>query len=206
MTDIYIVDDHAVVIEGLYALLEKEATIRITGYAANAAHCLQYFTHNRADVVLMDIRLPDISGVDLCRIIKKKQPDIIILALTTLNQGTYIRKMMENGARGYLLKSASREQIIEAIKTVANGATYLSIDAEQALETHKKQQNSIPHLTKREKEVLAFLSDGFTNTQIAEKLFISLDTVDSHRKNLHSKLNVNNTAMLIRFAVENNLI
>jgi DNA-binding NarL/FixJ family response regulator len=206
MINLYIVDDHAVVIEGLYSLLEKETTIKIAGYAANAAHCLQYFTHHKADVVLMDISLPDISGVDLCRIIKKKQPDIAVLALSTLNQGTYIRKMVENGARGYLLKSASKEQIIEAIKSVASGGTYLSAEARQALEMHKKQQNAIPHLTKREREVLAYLSDGLTNTQIAEKLFISLDTVDSHRKNLHGKLGVKNTATLVRFAMENNLI
>jgi DNA-binding NarL/FixJ family response regulator len=206
MTKVYIVDDHAIVIEGIYSLLQNERDIEMTGHASNAGNCLEYFNTNRADVILMDISLPDMNGVDLCRVIKEKHPDIMVLALTTFNQGTYVRKMMENGASGYLLKNSSRQEIIEAIKIVVKGKTYLSFDAGLALKSDTQQQNTIPHLTKREKEVLSHIAEGLTNTQISEKLFISIDTVDSHRKNLHTKLNVKNTAMLIRFAVENNLL
>jgi DNA-binding NarL/FixJ family response regulator len=206
MTRVYIVDDHAVVVEGIYSLLQKEKDIEMAGYAANADNCIQYFSTHTADVILMDISLPDMNGVDLCKLIKKDYPGIMVLALSTFNQGTYIRKMMESGASGYLLKNAGKQEIVEAIKAVTKGKTYFSFDAGQALKSHTEQQSAIPPLTKREKEVLVNVADGLTNAQIAEKLFISIDTVDTHRKNLHTKLNVNNTAMLIRFAIENKLL
>jgi DNA-binding NarL/FixJ family response regulator len=206
MTRVYIVDDHAVVVEGIYSLLQKEKDIEMAGYAANADNCIQYFSAHTADVILMDISLPDMNGVDLCKLIKKDYPGIMVLALSTFNQGTYIRKMMESGASGYLLKNAGKQEIVAAIKAVTKGKTYFSFDAGQALKSHTDQQNAIPPLTKREKEVLVNVADGLTNAQIAEKLFISIDTVDTHRKNLHTKLNVNNTAMLIRFAIENKLL
>lgn len=206
MITLYIVDDHAVVIEGIYSLLQKEKEIDIAGYASNAANCLEYLTARTADVILMDISLPDMNGVDLCKIIKQKYPGIMVLALSTFNQGTYIRKMMENGASGYLLKNAAKEEIIEAIKMVTKGKTYLSFDAAITLKSAEQRLQTIPPLTKREKEVLQHIVQGLTNLQIAEKLFISIDTVDSHRKNLHSKLNVNNTALLVRFAIENDLL
>jgi DNA-binding NarL/FixJ family response regulator len=206
MTRVYIVDDHAVVVEGIYSLLQKEKDIEMAGYAANADNCIQYFSTHTADVILMDISLPDMNGVDLCKLIKKDYPGIMVLALSTFNQGTYIRKMMESGASGYLLKNAGKQEIVAAIKAVTKGKTYFSFDAGQALKSDTELQNTIPPLTKREKEVLANVADGLTNAQIAEKLFISIDTVDTHRKNLHTKLNVNNTAMLIRFAIENKLL
>ena len=206
MISVYLVDDHAVVIEGIYSLLSKEKGIHIAGYAANAGNCIEYFTTHTADVILMDISLPDMNGVDLCRLIKKKYPGIMVLALSTFNQGTYIRKMMESGASGYLLKNAGRQEIIEAIKLVKKGASYFSFDAGQALKSATAQQNAVPQLSRREKEVLVHIADGLTNSQIAERLFISVDTVDSHRKNLHAKLNVSNTATLVRFAIENNLL
>ena len=113
--------------------------------------------------------------------------------------------MMENGASGYLHKNASKLEIIKAIKTVFQGDNYLTPEAEKALKYETDLQNKLPKLTKREKEVLLLISNGLTNNQISEKLFISIDTVDSHRKNLYSKMNVNNTAMLIKFATENKL-
>jgi DNA-binding NarL/FixJ family response regulator len=206
MTKIYIVDDHHVVIEGILALLQTENDFEIAGYAVNGANCLQYFTNHTADVILMDISLPDMNGIDLCKQIKKLYPGVMVLALSTFNQGSYVRKMMESGASGYLLKNAGRKEIIDAIKLVIKGKTYLSFEAGQSLKTGSEQDNQIPPLTKREKEVLACIGEGLTNGQIAGKLFISVDTVDTHRKNLHAKLNVKNTAMLIRFAVENNLL
>lgn len=206
MTRVYIVDDHAVVIEGIYSLLQKEKGIEIAGYATNGMNCLQYFASHSVDIILMDISLPDMNGVDLCKLIKTNYPGIMVLALSTFNQGTYIRKMMESGASGYLLKNAGRQEIIDAIHLVMKGKTYLSFEAGQALKSGMEQQNTIPPLTKREKEVLKNIADGLTNPQIAEKLFISIDTVESHRKNLHNKLNVKNTATLIRFALENNLL
>lgn len=206
MTKVFIVEDHVIVIEGIYSLLQKEKDIEVVGYATNGQNCLQYFTNHTADVILMDISLPDMNGIDLCKTIKKNYPGIMVLALSTFNQGTYVRGMMDSGASGYLLKNAGKLEMIEAIKLVEKGKIYMSFDAGKALQSEAQQQSRIPPLTKREKEVLKYIAEGFTNQQIAEKLFISVDTVDSHRKNLHTKLNVNKTAMLIRFAVENDLL
>ncbi len=206
MTKVFIVEDHAVVVEGIYSLLEKEPDIEMVGSAANADSCLQYFSHQSADVILMDISLPDMDGVELCQLIKKKHPTVLVLALSTFNQGTYVRNMMESGASGYLLKNAGKQEIVEAIKTVVKGKTYLSFDAGKALASDAQRQDRLPQLTKREKEVLKLIAAGLTNMQISERLFISIDTVDTHRKNLHIKLNVNKTAMLIRVAIENHLL
>lgn len=206
MVKVYIVDDHTVLIEGIYALLQNERSISVSGYATNAANCLNYFERNTADVVLMDISLPDMDGIELCRRVKHNWPGVMVLALSTFNQGTYIRKMIEAGASGYLLKNAGKSEIVEAIGLVSKGKTYFSFDAGQALKSVSRLQEAIPPLTRREKEVLALIAEGLTNSQIASKLFVSIDTVDSHRKHLHSKLNVKNTAQLIRFAIENALI
>lgn len=206
MIRVYIVDDHTVLIEGIYSLLQYERNIQMAGYATSAANCLDFFSRNTADVILMDISLPDLDGVELCRQVRRNWPGVMVLALSTFNQGTYIRKMMEAGASGYLLKNAGKQEIISAITQVVKGKTYFSFDAGQALKSTAYLKDSIPPLTRREREVLSLIAEGLTNSQIAAKLFISIDTVDSHRKNLHTKLNVRNTAQLIRCALESNLI
>lgn len=203
---VFIVDDHQMIIEGLKSLLQNEVEIELVGSATSAERCLQFLTMSTCDIILMDINLPDTNGIDLCKIITIKYPKIKIIALSTHNEGSYVRKMLDAGAQGYLLKNADKFEILKAIKTVVKGTNYLTIEAEKALKYEKELQNKLPKLTKREKEVLLLVVDGLTNHQIAEKLFISIDTVDSHRKNLHTKLNVNNTAMLIKFAIDNNLV
>lgn len=207
MIRVFIVDDHPVVIEGIHSLLQNEKDIEWAGQAMNAQSCLGFFVNNRADIILMDINLPDTSGVDLCATMKEKYPGIFILGLSTFNQGLYIKKMMENGASGYILKNSSREELLKAIHAVCDGAIYFSGEVGEALKQYQKSSvMEIPVLSRREKEVLGLIAEGYTNPQIAEKLFVSPFTVDSHRKNLIAKLNVKNTAMLIRFAVENKLI
>jgi DNA-binding NarL/FixJ family response regulator len=206
MINVYIVEDHSVVVEGIRSLIQNEKELELIGYADNGNSCLDFFTNRTADVILMDINLPDMNGIDLCRIIKDKYPGIMVLALSTYNQGTYISKMIESGASGYLLKNSGKYEIIQAIQDVAKGKTYLSFEAGQALKSSAFRNPEHPLLTKREKEVLQLITEGFTNTQIADKLFISVDTVDTHRKNLYSKLNVKNIAMLMRYAIENNLV
>ncbi|WP_310381407.1 response regulator transcription factor [Flavobacterium sp.] len=203
---VFLVDDHQMVIEGIKTLLLGENCIQLVGAANNAEMCLQFFKMQTSDVILMDINLPDSSGIELCKIITSKYPSIKVIALSTHNQGTYVRKMLESGATGYLLKNADKHEIIKAIQTVYNGTNYLTYEADRALRYENELQNKLPKLTKREKEVLILIVEGLTNAQISEKLFISIDTVDSHRKNLHTKLEVKNTAMLIKFATENNLL
>jgi DNA-binding NarL/FixJ family response regulator len=197
MIRVFIVDDHPVVIEGIHALLMNEQDIVWAGQAMNAQSCLGFFVNNTADVVLMDISMPGMDGVELCAVMKEKYPGIFILGLSTFNQGIYIKKMMENGASGYILKNSSKEELIKSIHTVKDGGIYFSGEASQALTTYQRSvKTEIPEL----------IAEGYTNPQIAEKIFLSQFTVDSHRKNLLAKLNVKNTASLIRFAVEHKLI
>lgn len=207
MISVFIVDDHPVVIEGIHSLLMNEKDIAWVGQAMNAASCLGFFVNNTADVVLMDISMPGMDGVELCAVMKEKYPGIFILGLSTFNQGLYIKKMMENGASGYILKNSSKEELIEAIHVVKDGGIYFSGEAGQALAEYQKSgKTELPILTPREKEILELIAEGFTNPQIAEKIFLSQFTIDSHRKNLLAKLNVKNTASLIRLAVERKLI
>jgi len=206
MIKVFIVEDHMVVVEGIRSLLENERDIEVIGNAENGASCIRFFQTNTANVILMDINLPDMSGIDLCKVIRENYPGIMVLALSTFNQGTYISKMMESGANGYLLKNAGRHEIIQALLDVVKGKTYLSFEAGQALKSAILSNPQQPLLTKREKEILLLITEGLTNIQIGEKLFISIDTVESHRKNLYSKLGVKNTAMLMRYAIENDLM
>lgn len=207
MIRVFIVDDHPVVIEGIHALLQNEKNIEWAGQAMNAQSCLGFFVNHTADVVLMDISMPGMEGVELCAVMKEKYPGIMVLGLSTFNQGLYIKKMMENGASGYILKNSSKEDLIKAIHTVFEGGIFFSGEAGEALrEYQKSSQKDLPALTAREKEILELIAEGYTNPQIAEKIFLSTFTVDSHRKNLLAKLGVKNTASLIRLAVERKLI
>lgn len=205
-TTIFIVDDHFMVIEGIKALLSNRPEMELIGHATSANQCLEKLIATQPDILLMDINLPDMSGVDLCKLVKSKYPSVFVLGLSTYNQFTYIDKMMENGASGYLLKNAGSEELIEAIQTALKGRTYLSLEAASTLKNTNETVTGIPLLTRREKEILVLISEGLTNPEIAEKLFLSISTVDSHRKNLMRKLNFKNTALLIRWAVENKLV
>jgi DNA-binding NarL/FixJ family response regulator len=198
VTKIFIVDDHYMVIEGIRSLLQNEKSIEWMGHAMNAASCLAFLNKQLPDVILMDINLPDTSGIDLCKEVKTKYPSVFIVGLSTFNQQSFIQKMMDNGASGYVLKNATQEEIINAIETVMKGKTYLS---EEASNTLRKENGTNIVLTRREKEVLELIADGMTNAEIAKKLFISVTTVDTHRKNLLAKFETKNTAALIKIAV-----
>jgi DNA-binding NarL/FixJ family response regulator len=206
MISVFIVDDHPVVVEGIRSLLINEEGIYWAGHALTAAACNAWFDHNNADVNLMDINLPDKSGIDLCAEIKKKNPKIQVLALSTLNQPSYIHKMIENRASGYILKNADKEELLTAIKDVASGKTHLCLEALEVVKNSSNNDSGKPILTRREKEILALIADGLTNAEMSEKLFVSHWTVDSHRKSIMTKLNTKNTAMLIKYAHENGLL
>jgi DNA-binding NarL/FixJ family response regulator len=202
---VFVVDDHPLVQEGMRSLLGNEKGIEICGYAMTAQSCLGFFAYNSADVILMDINLPDMNGIDLCKEIKTKYPGIMVLALSTFNQGSYVTKMIENGASGYVVKNADKKELLEAIYQVSKGKTYLSFEAGQAMRKNNESAQ-IPVITRREKEILVLIAEGLTNPEIASKLFVSSSTVDSHRKNLLAKLNVKNTAALVKFAMDHQLI
>ncbi len=199
-TKVFIVDDHYMVIEGIRSLLQNEKGIEWVGHASNAASCLAFLQKQQPDVILMDINLPDKSGIDLCKEVIGKYPSVFIIGLSTFNQQSFIQKMMDNGASGYVLKNATQEELMEAVQAVMKGKTYLSEEASQVL--RKNADADIPVLTRREKEVLELIADGLTNNEIAQRLFISVATVDTHRKNLLAKFEAKNIASLIKAAMQ----
>lgn len=202
-TRVFIVDDHYMVIEGIRSLLHDEASLEWVGHAMTADSCLAFLRNSLPDVLLMDINLPDRSGIELCKEVKEKYPSVFIIGLSTFNQQSFIQKMMEHGASAYVLKNATRDELMEAITAVVHGKTYLSFEAGKTLQ--KGKDNPIV-LTRREKEVLELIAEGLTNNEIASRLFISITTVDTHRKNLLTKFDAKNTATLIRLAVQKQMI
>lgn len=202
---LFIVDDHFMVIEGIHSLLQSETDIEWMGHATNAASCMAFLRLHKPDVILMDINLPDKSGIDLCKEVKEKFPTIFILGLSTFNQQSFIEKMIANGASGYVIKNATQQELMDAIHTVVKGKLYLSFDAALAIRK-SDSQNKEPVITRREKEVMELIAEGLTNNEIAQKLFISYTTVDTHRKNLLAKLGAKNTASLVRIAAQLKII
>ncbi len=203
-TKIFIVDDHYMIIEGIRSLLQNEVGLEWMGHAMNSASCLAFLEKQRPDVLFMDVNLPDQSGIDLCSLVKKAYPKIRIVGLSSFNQFSFIEKMLQNGAAGYVLKNATKEELLEAIDTVMDGRTYISAAVENTIYTNKNIKT--PLITRREKEVLLLIAEGLTNGEIADALFVSITTVDTHRKNLLAKFEVKNTAALIRMATKYQLI
>lgn len=192
------------VIEGIRSLLQNEKDIEWMGHASNADSCMAFLKNQQPDVILMDINMPGKSGIDLCKEVKEKYPGTFVIGLSTFNQQSFIHKMMENGASGYVLKNATQAELMDAITTVAKGRTYLSDEVAAVLKN--TDNTNIPVITRREKEVLELIAEGLTNAEIAAKLFISNTTVDTHRKNLLVKFQTKNTASLVKTAVQLQLI
>ncbi|HOX83401.1 MAG TPA: response regulator transcription factor [Chryseolinea sp.] len=199
-TKIFITDDHYMIVEGIRSLLQHEKDLEWLGHAMNADSCLAFLQQQEPDVILMDVNLPDKSGIDLCKEVKVLYPNIHIIGLSSFNQQSFIQKMMDNGASGYVLKNATREELTEAIEMVMDGQKFLSLEAAETI--RKNDDSKIPVITRREKEVLLLIAEGLTNNVIGEKLFISTTTVDTHRKNLLAKFEAKNTATLIRMAAQ----
>jgi len=203
LISLLIVEDHPVVVEGLQMMFNSSGKYFIEGVAGTGKDCLQLLQILTPDVLLLDINLPDISGIDLCKLIIETHPRQKVLALTTFNERVFIQQILDNGAYGYVLKNASSEEIMEGVNEVNAGNKYLCTEAENLL---KKTQENELMITRRESDVLKLLAEGFTNMEVAEKLFISPLTVDSHRKNLIVKLQARNTASLIKIASDKGLI
>jgi DNA-binding NarL/FixJ family response regulator len=203
MIRVFVVDDHPMVIEGMRSMLQQLPAVQVCGFAMNSASCMGYFVNNTADIVLLDINLPDKSGIEVCRALLSKMPGLKIIALSNFDQLTYLQNMKDAGARGYLLKNASLEELAKALEAVSAGnECWLGKDTLR--DSISNQQQLL--LTRREIEVLRLIAEGMTNHEIAERLFVSDSTVDTHRKSLISKLNVKNTAALVRTALENKII
>lgn len=211
MIRVFIADDHTVLREGLVAMLRVEPGFEIAGYASRGSETLAMIGEARSDVLLLDINLGDMSGIEVARLVHEKHPDVRILALTMYDKGSFIRQILRQGASGYMLKNAGKNEILEAIRTVHRGGLYLDRQVSDSLMNSLRNIRSggpseVTDLTRREKEVLRLIVDEYTTQEISEKLFISLNTVESHRKNLLSKLNARNIAGLVRIALEKGLL
>lgn len=202
---ILVVDDHPMVIEGMRYILAQIKFAELIATASNAFQALEAIENHLPDIVITDISMPEISGIELTAKIKKEFPKIKIIGMSTFNERSYITQMILSGADGYLMKSAPKEEIENALRTVDEGKMYLGVDVD-INSVEKKELKEIPVISSREKEVLALISEGLTNQQIAEKLFVSVHTIDSHRKSLLTKFSVNNTAGLIKQAAKYNFI
>jgi DNA-binding NarL/FixJ family response regulator len=198
--------------DGLKAMLKDNEEIEVIAEASNGLEVLEVMDKNPADVVLLDINMPVLDGLETCKKLKQIFPMAKILVLTMYEEGNLISKMVKYGAKGYILKNTGKEKLIEAIKTVYQGGTFFSDRVKDALissmvSAKKKAGNSfLPGLTRREKEIIGLIVNEYTTHEIAEKLFISEKTVETHRKNLLQKLNARNTAGLVRIAMEKGLV
>jgi DNA-binding NarL/FixJ family response regulator len=204
-TKILIVDDHPMVIEGISALFKDEASVDVIGSATTGAAALKFLKNTETDVVLLDINLPDQSGLDVCKHISENHINTRVIAVSNQSLPSYIQKITEYGGSGYLLKNTTKQELLQAIEMVMLGKEYFSHEVVRALREQKQTNNTVT-ITRREKEILELIADGNTNAAIAEKLFISASTVDTHRKNLIEKLQVSNTASLIKKAAQLKLI
>lgn len=209
-TKIAITDDHQLVLKGIVSMLENVKEIQIVGVYPNAKKTLLGFSKNLPDVLLLDINLPDKNGIDLTKSLLKKYPDLKIIALTNFEDVSFVKRILKNGAHGYLLKNTDKTEIINALKTVLSGEVYLPeiIQKKLLYQTHKQKTNESlsPKLTKREMDVLLAISEELTTEQISQKLFISPKTVETHRMNIMSKLGAKNSVGIIKIAIEKQLL
>ena len=210
MVTILVIDDHPLVGDGISMMLRDVETISITEVCKNATDALEAVSEKLPDVILLDINLPDIDGLQLCSLLRKKSKQLKIIGLTSTNEAGIITQFLANGGNGYLLKNMEREELLTAIDEVMSGKIFLSKAANQKIleqfQSVNEAMKNTPVLTRREKELLQFLYEGFTGPQIAEKLFLSHHTVESHRKNLMQKLNVNSIQQLLKVAREQKLL
>ena len=210
MISILVIDDHPLVGDGITLMVKDIEYLQIISVCKSGKEALEFLVDAKPDIILLDISLPDIDGLELCFQIRKTNKQTKIIGLTSTNEAGIITQLLANGGNGYLLKNMEREELITAIDEVLNGRIFLSKAANQKIleqfHSLKDALKNKPVLTRREKEILKLLYEGLTGPQIAEKLFLSPLTVETHRKNLMQKLNVNSVQQLLKVAGENKLV
>ena len=212
---VLVVDDHQLMIDGLRSILQDEHDVASVDGANSASEALSFLEKNQTDVVLADINMPERSGIDLTRDIKEHYPHIQILALTMHEDISMISKMVEAGASGYILKRTNMNEVLEAIRVVANNGKYLGRDVQEVMmnslasveKTNQDEADEGPApLTTREKEILNLIAKEFSNIEIADKLFISERTVETHRRNIFTKTKTKSIVGLIKYAIKEGLV
>lgn len=214
MIKLAIADDHTMFVDGIESILQDEKDLKVVGRCFDGNEVLEFLKTNEVDVLLLDVNLPVYNGIEVCQKALALYPKLKILAVSMFNEESYVTEILNKGALGYILKNTGREELLKAVHTVNGGKSYFSKEVTQTImkglmkQKQKTEQRSkfIPKISRREKEVLQLIIEEHTTQEIANKLFISLKTVESHRSSLLGKLNARNTAGLVRITFENNLL
>ncbi|MBO6516591.1 MAG: response regulator transcription factor [Bacteroidia bacterium] len=207
-----IVDDHQLFIEGVKMLIAKMEDIEVVGEASNGVDLIDVLSSTEADVVLLDINMPQMDGVEATKHLVDKHPHVKVLMLTMHDTRNHIEKLLKTGAHGYVLKNTGGEELEKAIRTVHGGQSFYSETVTKRIMEGLQQRKNVERehghvqLTQREQDVLKLIANEFTTAEIGEQLFISPHTVESHRKNLMSKLGVRNSIGLVKYAVQMGLV
>ena len=210
---VLLAEDHTIVRKGIYSLLTEAANIEVVGEAEDGRQAVDMVDLLRPDVILMDINMPNLSGLEATRAIKKLRPAVNVLILTMYTNEEYIYQVLQSGASGYLVKQSAPGELLTAIEAVHRGDTYLSpAISKKIVDGYLRQDNSATvksrysTLTPREREILQLITEGCSNKDIAEKLSISVKTVGVHRTNLMEKLDIHNTIDLVKYALRKGII
>jgi len=209
---IILTDDHQLFRDGIKSLLENTEHIEIIGEASNGKELLELLKHTVPDIIILDITLPDISGIEITRQVVSDYPGLNVLILSMHNENEFVVNALKAGARGYLPKDISKHELLEAISSIYKGNEYFSKTISDAFlkkfvqRTRMGLQGENPILTPRETEIVKLVAEGLKNQQIADKLFISVRTVDAHKNNIMKKLNLKSNIDIVKFAIKYELI
>lgn len=215
MIKILIADDHKMFVDGIDSILSTEKDIQIAGRCYDGPSVIEFIDKEEVDILLLDVNLPGMTGIEVCKALRAAGKKTNIIAISMFNEESFVTEILNNGAQGYILKNTGREELLTAINTVHEGKSYFSDDVTQTImkglmkqrrASKKTSLGLIPKVSRREKEVLKLIVSEHTTQEIADKLFISLKTVESHRSSLLGKLDARNSAGLVRIAMENNLL
>lgn len=208
---VLLADDHQIMLDGLRAIFANDESIEVVGTASNGMEVLEFLKNNPLDVLLLDLQMPVMDGLETTMHVKKSYPDVKVILLTTNDEGSIITSLFKVGATGYLLKNASKENLIQGIKDAYEGKKVLSAHLTEKMieslnENPKVREGEIPKITKREIEVVKLIAQEYTTQEIADALFVSTNTVATHKRNLFVKMDVKNSVGMIKKAVDWGLI
>jgi len=216
MIKVLVADDHKMFVDGIESILTAENDIEVVGRCYDGPSVIEFIKENEIDLLLLDVNLPGMTGIEVCKSLREAGDKTKIIAISMFNEESFVTEILNNGAQGYILKNTGREELLTAIKTVHGGKSYFSDEVTQTIMKGLMKQrraskktnlgHNIPKVSRREKEVLRLIVQEHTTQEIANKLFISLKTVESHRSSLLGKLDARNSAGLVRIALENNLL
>jgi two-component system response regulator NreC len=212
---ILIADDHPLIADGIKNTFEHQTSFKVVAVTVNGKEAINFIKHHDVDIALLDINMPEMDGIQCAKILVKDFPKVKVAILSMHQEASIIKELIGIGVHGYMLKTIPSEELLLAVKTIYNGKEYFTSDVTKAILKNEKSSSVftplskksvlVQELTSRELEIIKYLTQGMTNTQIGEKLFISPRTVDTHRTNIMKKIQVHNVASLIRFAFQNGL-